>query len=754
MKRFIWLMCLLIEVTFSLAQDITRQDADSMLSALNKSKPDVHRLDLLLNLAQYYILKPGENQIDFDSASAYMNKAAFLNKTVKSSAAYGYQLLTESYMLREKGEKTKGKEMVEKAVKILETDGNKGYLGKAYFELAMYYDYRDTRESTVRVALVQRSTDLFQQAGDVVRKAKSLEMLGDLYLARDECDKAVDALEQSLAAYDSAKVQKVQGVYVLLGVVNNELGKYGQALYYLLKALKTAQTLKDTSMQLCQINNYLGNFYSQIDRLESALKYYNDALEIAKKYKDQSAIFVLVRNLCKAYYDSNQPNEALKVLSVFPKKYITSGSFIQQYMLNSSFLMTYMSLGQLRLAQPYCDLLLIIVDSNLVQPNVKENIYKMVANYHFLMKQYSKSRYYLLKSMREIKSDNDIIQQLKLAYKLDSAQGKIRAAFNNLLLFKTKTDSVTSERKIRQLEVMNVEYQLGMKDDSIKIKNKDIALLVQKNSLTLANLRQASLIKNITIAVIILAVIIIALLYRQYLQKQKSNQLITSKNQQLEHLLNEKEWLLKEIHHRVKNNLQIVMSLLNSQSAYIDNEPALTAIHDSQHRVQAMSLIHQKLYGSDNVSTINMSLYIRELATYLSDSFDTAQRIRFKYDIEPLEMDVSQAVPLGLILNEAITNSLKYAYPEGRMGTISISLSSTAPQHYLLVISDDGIGIATDLKTKKGSLGMSLMQGLSGDLDGEFSLENGHGTTIRIVFTQDKIVKRSEAFFVPLVSSN
>src|SRR6185369_1941097 len=125
---------------------------------------------------------------------------------------------------------------------------------------------------------------------------------------------------------------------------------------------------------------------------------------------------------------------------------------------------------------------------------------------------------------------------------------------------------------------------------------------------------------------------------------QKSSNLISRKNEQLQHFLNEKEWLLKEIHHRVKNNLQIVMSLLNPQSAYIDNEPALTAIHDSQHRVHAMSLIHQKLYNSENVSSINMSLYIQELVTYLSDSFNTRQQIRFELAIEPLEMDVSQAV--------------------------------------------------------------------------------------------------------------
>jgi two-component sensor histidine kinase len=293
-----------------------------------------------------------------------------------------------------------------------------------------------------------------------------------------------------------------------------------------------------------------------------------------------------------------------------------------------------------------------------------------------------------------------------------------------------------------------------MKEDSIKLKDKDIALLMQKNSLQQANLKQASLVKNTTIAGIILAIIIISLLYRQYRHKQKSNNVITQRNAQLQHVLTEKEWLLKEIHHRVKNNLQIVMSLLNSQSAYIDNEPALTAIHDSQHRVHAMSLIHQKLYNTENVSSIDMSLYIRELASYLADSFSTGQRIRFEFAIEPLEMDVSQAVPLGLILNEAITNAIKYAFPDDRIGLISISLSNASPNHYLLVVSDNGIGIPPNFTGKKvGSLGMTLMEGLSEDIDGNFSIENSNGTKIKISFVHHD-VKRPDTLATSFVSHN
>jgi len=118
-------------------------------------------------------------------------------------------------------------------------------------------------------------------------------------------------------------------------------------------------------------------------------------------------------------------------------------------------------------------------------------------------------------------------------------------------------------------------------------------------------------------------------------------------------------------------------------------------------------------------------------------------------------MDVSQAVPLGLILNEAITNSIKYAFPGGREGVISISLFNTSPNQYLLVMSDNGIGIPDNLKKKTpGSLGMSLMEGLSEDLDGRFSIENKNGTIIKISFAHDVNVKRPDALATPLVSNN
>jgi two-component sensor histidine kinase len=200
-------------------------------------------------------------------------------------------------------------------------------------------------------------------------------------------------------------------------------------------------------------------------------------------------------------------------------------------------------------------------------------------------------------------------------------------------------------------------------------------------------------------------------------------------------LLREKEWLLREVHHRVKNNLQIVMSLLSSQAAYLEDEKALLAIQESQNRIHAISLSHQKLYLSEKIALIDMSAYIREVVEYLHDSLQMQDQVRFDLSIDPIELNGAVAVPLGLIINEAVTNSLKYAFPGGRQGQISIALRQSDQQGCLLTIADDGIGLPADFDLSRSrSLGMNLMKGLSKQLDGSLEIESPDGLTIQVRF--------------------
>jgi two-component sensor histidine kinase len=255
----------------------------------------------------------------------------------------------------------------------------------------------------------------------------------------------------------------------------------------------------------------------------------------------------------------------------------------------------------------------------------------------------------------------------------------------------------------------------------------------------------------ITISIALL--IISGVIYIGYREKQRSDKQlqlqqkeISEQDLALQHLtadkdrlIDEKDWLLKEVHHRVKNNLQIVMSLLNTQSAFLKNNAALAAIRESQNRVQAIALIHQKLYSSSNVAYIDIAVYIGELVSYLADCYNAHDRgIRIEQQVEPVKMDVAQAVPVGLMLNEAITNAIKYAFPN-RRGYINISLGVIDDNNMMLNIADDGIGLPQDFDIKEASsLGMEMMKALSKQLGGSFKMENNNGVVITLIFRAEK----------------
>lgn len=739
-KNATLLLAFLLSVTITaVGQAVSRQQADSMIDALKTNKQGIERIDLLLNLAQFHVFKPGEEQIDFDSAKIYIDEAALLNKTLNSSNARGYQALTESYLLKEKGQSAEGKKMVEKAVSILETASNKHYLGRATYELSGYYAYQNPEERQTRVKLVERAVDCFEQAGTLNTNAYTLEMLGDLYSLNKEYEKAIQVLNRALEIYNITGHARLQGVYVVLGRSYRSLKDFPQSLLYMLKALKTAQAVGDSSMQLCQINNVLGVIYREMDNKEMSAKYLIAGLEVAKRHNDENAIYWLAVNLSIIYNELGQPGKALGVLDLISEKIRRSEDQFTKTNIAEAYLRTYIELGQFDKGQPYCDTVLSHADNNKISDSDKRLAYQLCVMYFVAAKQFQKARVYLTKNIdlqKKFPTGLASLQDEKLWYRVDSAYGNFQSAFNHLLFYKNKMDSIFSVNKVRQLQALEVEHETALKEDSIKAKNKDIDFLTQKNELQAANLKQSALIKNITIVGIILVLIIMGLVYRQYLHKQKSNNVITHKNELLQQALDDKEWLLKEIHHRVKNNLQIIMSLLDSQSIYIDDDAALTAINDSQRRVQAISLIHQKLYQSENTSSIDMRQYMDELISYLKDSFDSSNRIVFEKDIEPLKLDVTKAIPLGLIINESVVNAIKYAFPNGQQGLVRISLKYDGPDYLLLNISDNGIGLPSTIEiSKQDSLGFSLMQGLTRQLDGVINMESKKGLHISIRFS-------------------
>ena len=200
--------------------------------------------------------------------------------------------------------------------------------------------------------------------------------------------------------------------------------------------------------------------------------------------------------------------------------------------------------------------------------------------------------------------------------------------------------------------------------------------------------------------------------------------------------LREKEVLLKEIHHRVKNNLQVVSSLMNLQARHLKDGEAMTLLKESQRRIRSMALIHEKLYLSKELARIDMAGYIGSLAQYLFQSYRIKPSlIRFRADIRDVVLDINTAIPCGLLINELISNSLKHAFPQERRGEISIMLRPEGDRTCLLVIKDDGTGLPPgfDFRRTK-TLGMQLVTMLVEQLDGTIKLVRNGGTEFRIRF--------------------
>lgn len=198
--------------------------------------------------------------------------------------------------------------------------------------------------------------------------------------------------------------------------------------------------------------------------------------------------------------------------------------------------------------------------------------------------------------------------------------------------------------------------------------------------------------------------------------------------------LKEKEVLLKEIHHRVKNNLQIISTLLELQSEYVLDERSLRIFRESQDRIKSMALVHEKLYQTRDFISINFGEYIANLTKYLFSSYVTdPERISLILDVMPVTLEIDQAIPFGLIVNELISNSLKYAFPGERCGSITVRLCSEGAENVVLLVQDDGIGLPPGLDIENTeSLGLQLVTMLVRQIRGEIEPGSGDGASFTI----------------------
>lgn len=283
-----------------------------------------------------------------------------------------------------------------------------------------------------------------------------------------------------------------------------------------------------------------------------------------------------------------------------------------------------------------------------------------------------------------------------------------------LLELKQKNQSLQSE--------LLAKYESAQKDDQIALQQLQ---LKQKSKIQWLSLGIASLL------VLLLGGVLYAFRNnsRKNLQLKQLNKDLTKRNSQ-------NELLLKEIHHRVKNNLQTISSLLSLQSSHIENPKVLNAVAESRSRVLSMALIHQKLYQGENLAAVEMKDFLQTLGENLVDTYGIdLDKVVIEYPMDKVEMDLDDAIPIGLIANELITNAFKYAFPDNRNGTVKVSLVRHNEKNYSFKVSDNGVGLEADTKAKKSGFGSQLIQLLVQQIGGQLNTKKHNGYNAEINFS-------------------
>jgi len=730
------LLMLLLSSYLAFGQQISKQESDSLYRSLANAKRDTGMVSTLLKLSTNQMYSRGAGGTKWiDSAYGFIRQAADLSYQLHSER---YQHKVQLYLARYyfvTGAFNKGHNTLMGLIQYYHKIGDIYQEATAWKELGDDVSFDDAHRSEIRLNGYQQAYELFKKGNYRLEAIQEYKNMADAHLNQGKLDLAEKELLQVIDDYRKIGFKALQYTYDLLAVVYHKKGDRVKELKYGLLAIESMGQTSVVSQRLALIIR-VARVYQNMGLFEKSLEWANKALVLCRNYNHDDIYYIIICTVANANISNGRYPEAFALLSAAQQEEHKSPTLTQY--INLTFGDYYMALQLYNKAEPFYLKAFNFFGEDAARRNANNNYNRArvaLANIDIHQGKFGQARKYLeLTEGQPPEKDPVHIGKQELAlFKVDSAERHLASAITHFQKYKQINDSLYNITKKSQIAQIEVQYETKEKEQAIEILNGE--KLSQNERLDKVNLE-----RNIILGALVLSAILGFIGYRFYRYKQRTNEevlkshkLIESKNKQLEFLVEEKEWLLKEVHHRVKNNLHTIICLLESQAAYLDND-ALKAIEKSQNRIYTMSLIHQKLYQSDDIQTIDMASYIPELVQNLKDSFDISDRIYYRVTIDQISLGPAIAVPVALIINEAVTNSIKYAFPGDRRGEIIISLQEEGA-FLTLKLTDNGIGMKNNLETVKPvSLGLELIRGLTKEIGGDVHIESDRGFKIVIIF--------------------
>lgn len=569
--------------------------------------------------------------------------------------------------------------------------------------------------------------DSLQQALDTAQTVKSKFRILNL-LCQHTTQKDRNLAMYYARTYDSL-AQDIDDTYqkgrakVLIGSVDFMSGDYEKAAVAFLTAMTAFENLKDSAQIGALYNNMSGIAWAQrdtfgaINYLQQAIPFYSGSTRIRR-------LIINHTNLGNMLIVAGQYDEAEKYL-------LKAIEYIHEIKIPSELGLPYSMLSDLYVKKKLYEQAEIYANNALKYLSVTKDVqtilgvWRTKAQVALERDQLENARICLTEAQKIVEENNiRSVEKGLLSSWLDYYRkvGDFRNAFNFSEQIRHLSDSLLHADRDRNLTELREKFEADKKE-------KEIAVLSMQNDLIETKM-QASKRQNMGLIIgLLLLMGISTILFKLYQKIEKQNKVISI-------ALREKDTLLREIHHRVKNNLQVISSLLSLQSKYIQDENALDALRQGQDRVRSMALIHQDLYQNINLRGVNAEVYLTKLLENLLRSYKIREdEIKLDIQVEPINLDVDTMIPLGLMMNELISNALKHAFVNTTEPKIRISLWEQN-QYLHLEIADNGTGVADLKEMEKKSFGFSLIKMFATKLKADLDIQSKQGFEVKMKIKQ------------------
>ena len=599
---------------------------------------------------------------------------------------------------------------------------------QAYGGISFMHQYKHNIDSGI---LYMRKA--LNYAHDADTKATTLGSLGNLLSVNNKIDSALYYADISLDIIIKNDIKPLlANAYLQKAEILKKQNSFNAALQLAINAVKTSEH-NWTELKLSNAYQIISELYADIGDLDNAEKYIDNAIQICKTNNYERTLAGFLNKKATILKNKNSYQKAIGL-------YNSSLAYHKEKKLIDHLVNTYSNLAKCYLQ----------LDD---ESKAKENLEKARKWIPDLKYEGNKLNYLSALGQYNIVTNN--LSDATIAYKELISVGS-QKGFDGQLINGHRGLKKVAEKKAdwktayKQSEIVNqmesdldIENQKSLMYDleekyKTELKNIEIQRLQTEKELkdTIISKKNRQLL--FSILSLILAILAILGFYNAYKIKSKLNQKLTKS-------LDTNKMLIKEIHHRVKNNLQVVSSLLNIQSRYEKDDIVLKAINSGKYRVQSMSLLHQNLYKNEDLNYIKVQKYFSDLIHSLVEGYPLENKnIKLDLNIENIELDVDTLVPLGLIANELVTNSLKYAFHEDRAVYLLKFTLRSVDDKVEMICSDNGSGLPFDIiPTKTKSMGMQLIRSFTDSLDATVAINNSNGAAVKITFTKPKQEKLS-----------